>query len=218
MSQLQILKDIFKRKFMDAARRGNRLKTPMDVLIGQLSVHGYLPGRLDALELFGMHGLWHTRDYFPFCGALEFYEIDPLYAAYARKTLAGSRVHVKDSILTVREGRLDQRKYNFIVIDNPATPFGNGYIEHFDLFPHVLNYIDEGVLTLNFLHDPPVLSEEHSKRRQEFYGIALPGLKEALNIYRNHFNGAGLTVEESFYVPRNRHLGYLSFVVRKKIS
>lgn len=40
-----------------------KLQTPMQQVLLQLQIKELLPSRVDALEMFGMHGLWHTMDY-----------------------------------------------------------------------------------------------------------------------------------------------------------
>jgi hypothetical protein len=100
-----------------------RLKSGMQSLLLQLEAKGRLPSELDAVELFGMHGLWHTMDYVERVRHLEFFEIDKYYLELARKSLAGWPVtfHHADSIAWLHERR---RTYNFIVADIPHSgPF-----------------------------------------------------------------------------------------------
>lgn len=57
----------------------------MQQVIYDLSQKGVLPQRLIALEMFGMHGFWHTMDYIKYVDSLDFFEIDADYANLAKK-------------------------------------------------------------------------------------------------------------------------------------
>jgi hypothetical protein len=212
----QLAKDTLKRRIIDAAQRAGRLQTPMTQLMGALETQEALPPTIDALELFGMHGLWHTRDYVKRCSSLEFYEVEPTYAAFAARTLPRTEVIVADSIEAVRTGGLHRETYDLVVSDNPSrSPFGKGYVEHFDLFPDLLHYIDDGVLVLSILPPGTELAPEHARRRRDFYGTADPSVDEAAAVYLEHLAAAGLGCPKHLYTYRNPHLGYLAFVCRR---
>jgi hypothetical protein len=212
----QIARDSIKRRIIDVAQRAGRLQTPMTQLLGTLETYDVPPLRLDALELFGMHGLWHTRDYVNRCSSLEFYEIDPAYAAYAARTLPNTDVIVADSIQAVKTGTLRRDRYNFVVSDNPfRAPYGAGYAEHFDLFPALLDHLDDGVLILVFVPSRSEFSEEHARFREQFYGKADPSIDEAAAVYRQHLADAGLSCPKYLYTYRNPNLGYLTFICRR---
>jgi hypothetical protein len=208
----QIVADRVKRAVVEVAQRVGRLQTPMTQLMGALRADDMLPERLIALELFGMHGLWHTRDYVRHCASLELYEINPIYAAYAARTLPNTEVVVGDSIAAVKAGTLKKLKYNFIVADNPfRAPFGDGYAEHFDLFPEVLDKLDSGVLIVNFIGRRGDFAEEHVRRRRAFYGTVRPSVEEAVGVYRARARDAGLEIPRYNYTFRDIDIGYLAF-------
>lgn len=141
----QVAKDFLKRKYIDLSRQGDRLQTPMQIQINTLRCHGYLPRRIIAVELFGMHGLWITKDYADICAYLELWEINHVYAAFAKKFIKNAVVVEGDSIHAVLDKKLMKDRYNFIVSDNPlVSPYGDNYFEHFNLFPAVLDYVDDG--------------------------------------------------------------------------
>jgi hypothetical protein len=212
----QLAQDVVKRRIIDVAQGAGRLQTPMTQLLGTLDTYGVLPPKVDALELFGMHGLWHTRDYVGRCSSLEFYEVDPTYAAYAARTLPNTEVIVADSIEAVKTGALRRDRYDLILSDNPSrSPFGEGYVEHFDLFPDLLRYIDDGVLVLSILPPGTDLAPEHARRREEFYGKVDPCVDEAAAVYLEHLAAAGLHAPKYHYTYRNAGLGYLAFVCRR---
>jgi hypothetical protein len=210
----RILSDRAKRAVIDVGQRIGRLQTPMTQLLGSLQAYESLPAPLTALELFGMHGLWHTRDYVGRCRALDLYELNSAYAEYAARTLPRTRVMEEDSIEAVNTGALPRPAYNFIVIDNPVEgAFGPGYVEHFDLFPEVLALMeDPGVLVLNYIHRDVDVDDDHARRRQRFYGSVHPSVDEAAEVYRAHARDAGHPVRRHLYTYRNATMGYLALI------
>jgi hypothetical protein len=213
----QVYKDWLKRKYIDLVRRGDRLQTPMEMQINLLNAYSYLQKPIIALELFGMHGLWHTIDYASICSYLELYELNHVYAIFAKKFIKNAMVVEADSINVVLNNKLKKKKYNFIVSDNPlGSPFGNNYFEHFDLFPEIIDYVeDEGVLSLNFIYnDLYSLSKQHSEKRTEFYGNGNPSIREAVDVYKGLFMKRGKAVVDFLFLPRNKHIGYLSLIVK----
>jgi hypothetical protein len=212
----QIARDVVKRRFIDVAQRVGRLQTPMTQLVDTLRAYDALPSQVRALELFGMHGMWHTRDYVNLCASVEVYELNATYAAYAARTLPNSDVVIADSVKAVQRGTLKRAKYDFVVADNPiSAPFGDGYAEHFDLFPHVLERIDSGALVLNFIPSGAEFTDEHARRREAFYGKVRPSVDEAAAVYKKRASEAGLRISKYFYTPRNRTLGYLTLICER---
>ena len=213
----RILSDRAKRAVIDVGQRIGRLQTPMTQLLRSLEVYEALPTPLTALELFGMHGLWHTRDYVGRCSALDLYELNSAYAEYAARTLPRTRVMEADSIEAVNTGAVPRPAYNFIVIDNPVEgTFGPGYVEHFDLFPQVLAIMDDpGVLVLNYVHPDVDFDDDHAEGRQRFYGSVRPSVDEAAEVYRAHARDAGLRVRRHLYTYRNETMGYLALICER---
>ncbi len=208
----QIVRDRFKRTILNQTQAHvHGLYTPMASLLATLDMYRAIPQRLNALELFGMHGLWHTRDYMRRCDYLEVWEINPTYAAFASRSLTNSTVVVADSIDAVHRGALKKDIYDFIVIDNPAVgQYGDGYVEHFDLFPSILPYLQEGVIVLNFLSQDIGFDEEQARRREQFYGRLLPTIDEGITTYVNLIKEAGLDCTHQFYAFRRPGVGYLA--------
>ena len=111
---------------------------------------------------------------------------------------------------------LEKSSPDLILSDNPSrSPFGRGYVEHFDLFPDLLRYIDDGVLVLSVLPPGTAVAPEHARRRQEFYGTVDPSVDEAAAVYLEHLAAAGLHSPKYHYTYRNAGLGYLAFVCRR---
>jgi hypothetical protein len=212
----RVMRDRAKRSVIDLGQRVGRLQTPMTNLLGTLRAYDALPDRMTALELFGMHGLWHTRDYARHCASLEVYEIEPVFARYAARTLPNTEVVPTDSIRAVKTRALKRSSYNFIVADNPLKPFGDAYVEHFDLLPDLFDYVDdEGVVIVNLLSEQVPLSDEHARRRQAFYGHLHPAIDDAVVTYRDQAESVGVHLTGAVFTYRNAAMGYLTLICRR---
>ena len=134
-------------------RRGLNQPAPIEILFNILEVEGFAPKAMRGLDLFGKYGLWMIRDYLHRCESLDLWEINPDYARLARRL--GSKVNVfcGDSIAAVRSNDPRLGRYDLIVADTPAGPFGQDYCEHFDFLPNLFTHLepDGGLLILNFL-------------------------------------------------------------------
>lgn len=212
----QVAKDFLKRQCIDFIRKGNRLQTPMQIQINTLRCYGYLPQRIIAVELFGMHGLWIVKDYADICTYLELWEINHVYATFAKEFIKKAVVVEGDSIRAVLDRKLMRDRYNLIVSDNPmGSPYGDNYYEHFDLFPSVLDYMDDrGVIQLNFIHNPILLSDKHMQKRETFYGKAKPTIAEAADIYGKLIANRERILEDVLFLPRNDRIGFLTLIIR----
>jgi hypothetical protein len=211
----KIRKERVKRAFVDVGRKVGRLKTPMDIVLLWLKANEYLPQRLIAVEPFGMHGLWHVRDYARLCEYNEIFEIEPDYFNFLVKSYPTFSCRNEDSIKAFQERRLQREKYNFIVIDNPyGEIYGDNYCEHFDLFDAALDYLDAGaVLILNFALGSE-FDADVKRRREAFYGTAVMPPREALEFYRRRIEaGTSKAVRDMVFVPRNEALGYMVFAI-----
>ena len=213
----QILKDLLKRKYVDFIKgKSDRLQTPMQIQIKALKCYKYLPPHIIAIELFGMHGLWITRDYADICEYLEFWEINHIYARAARKFIKNAVVIEGDSISAVQNKKLMRTRYNFIISDNPAgAPYGNNYYEHFNLFPKILDYLDdEGLIQLNFINNPYFLNSRHMEEREAFYGKAKPNIAEASDVYSRFITNSGAELRNVLIVPRSDYMVFMTLVIR----
>ena len=211
-----VLEDALKRAYIQLVRRAGRLTTPMQMLVSVLQAHRYLPSEVIALELFGMHGLRMSIDYASICSYLEFYEINPIYARFARSFIRNGKVINRDSIEMLTSRKLLRSRYNLIISDNPlASPYGENYYEHFEIFPHVGDYISDGVLELSFVHSykncMPALSQKHLQAREQFYGMVDPSLEQAVQVYDKKLPGKKIL--DYIFLPRNACLGHLALVL-----
>jgi len=211
---LYIIFDRIKRWIIDTARKSNRLKTPMDYILQTLEPLDLLPANAVAVDLFGMYGLWTTRDIYPYCRRIELWEIDPVYARWAKRFLADAAVFCGDSIKAMSEGRLSQQFYDFILIDNPLGCFDK-YCEHFEALPLAMKYIHRTVMVLNVIPSvKPVLNNYQRSdqyindwilRRRLFYqkdNAENITVSEILIFYRNYFETNGFVVKFLSFVPR----------------
>jgi hypothetical protein len=209
-----IRKERVKRAFVDAGRRVGRLKTPMDIVLLWLKANAYLPDRLVAVEPFGMHGLWHVRDYAGLCESNEVLEVERDYFDFLAKSYPRFTCRMEDSIRAFRDRTLLREKYNFIVIDNPYGIYGDDYCEHFELIDPAIGYLDKGgVLILNLTLGSE-FDADVRRRREAFYGKAVITPREALEFYRARIEAQTTNaVRDMVLVPRNEHLGYLVFAL-----
>ena len=89
-----------------------------------LTLKKLLPEKIVAIELFGMHGLWHTKDYAGKVHRLDLFELDPHYHRLSKKVFKKLPVNYfnEDSIKYIS---VTENKYNLAVADIPAG--GNFY-------------------------------------------------------------------------------------------
>lgn len=73
---INLAKDYAKRKVLELFQKSDRCKSPFQVILLILRHYDILPSPMIALEVFGMHGLWATKDYAHYCDYLELWEID----------------------------------------------------------------------------------------------------------------------------------------------
>ncbi len=108
-----------------ASRALPRLKTGIEVVFLLLTYKGYLRPDASALEVFGMHGLWHTKYYLKYIGHLDIFEINKTYSRLSRLALGTRKVsfYHQDSLIYLSE---TERKYDLVVAD---TPVAGGFFE-----------------------------------------------------------------------------------------
>ena len=102
--------------------------------------------KLNALEVFGRAGDWHTIVYANRVKSLQVWEIDKKWKNILKTNLPNAKIKILDSIKIIVEN-LEPSKFDLIVIDNPMNTWGtkkepNFYCEHFDFIKHVGYIID----------------------------------------------------------------------------
>lgn len=102
-------------------RKLGRLGTSMDYVITTLRAKHYLAENAEAIELFGMFGLWHTKDYINYVSNIDFFDIDNDYIKYARRVFDNkSKVtfYNEDSIKFIQK---TDKKYDLVIADTPYS-------------------------------------------------------------------------------------------------
>ena len=198
----------------------------MNKVIHILEKHGIELRKMNALEVFGRAGDWHTIAYANKVKSLEVWEIDKRWEKELEKKLRTAKIKICDSINTVIEYD-NPDKFDLIVIDNPMNTYGpkseNGvshYCEHFDIINHINKIMaGEGIVIFNVNRHP--FDYEKSplwkKRREEFYNVKNTdnmNVEFLLNFYKELFRKIGFETVFHFYVVRHKHLDY--FVYRLK--
>ncbi|MBL4654549.1 MAG: hypothetical protein JKY33_01835, partial [Bacteroidia bacterium] len=214
----RVYKDYLIRKFADFALR-YRLRLPAGYVALNAAAYGMLPEKCIGLDLFAKYGLYQSSDFEKICDYFEMWEINPEFAKYAKKFFPKAEVNVGDSVDAVLNGKLLRKDYNLVLLDNPYGLYGNNneYCEHFELFPHLLNYLDNNsVIAINVIFDIAIFEKKRKrfnesfdpqweKRRNEFYNTNVPNKVSAsffVNFYQNKFPEWGWNVLNCFFVAR----------------
>jgi hypothetical protein len=166
---------------------------------------------LDALEIFGYTGEYHTKYYAPYVRTLEVWEVDPACEVQLKKNLPLAEVKITDSYDEINR---TQKKFNLIVVDNPMSTFGN-YCEHFDLFPDIFNIaMDSSLLVLNVIPEinktvlkkwPYLFNDVQLTRRKSFYNSEHPdkiSFDELVKVYSNICKANGFDLKWYFFQKR----------------
>ena len=155
-------------------RRGIGL-SPTQKVFREIRRRGVDTRRLAALEVFAGTGFTHTIDYARLVGSLELWELSRERERALRTHFPRAIVRITD---TFEEVRRTKKKFGLIVVDNTVTTYGDGYVEHFDLFPDLFRIADDACIML--LNVCPKLPERQRTdprriaRRAEFYETATP--------------------------------------------
>lgn len=180
-------------------------------------------GCLDALEVFGRDGHWHTTAYAPLVGHLEVWEIEEKYREPLTVNLPMADVKITDSFQEIRR---TSKKYHLIVVDNSMgiyrdDPFSGEaattHCEHFDLFPDLFRVIEDwAILIVNVIPKtnraarekyPELFNPTQLERRGRFYATTHPEnvtLREMEEAYRSLAGKNGFDVDWCFFEKRGR--------------
>lgn len=190
MEGFQNFKDKLKQSFYSKfSGKEARLKSGMQSAILQLELKKLLPEKINAIEVFGMHGLWHTKDYIHLVDSLDIFEINKRYHELSKKNLKKFNVKYfhQDSIKFIAE---TSNKYNLVVAD---IPFGGSFYSEngLPLFIDDLIKITSGKSVLIF--------NIHSKFLSNFQRIESELKNKATN----------KKVKDLFFVARNSSVSYV---------
>ena len=181
--------------------------------------------KLDALEVFGRTGDWHTTVYANKIKSLQVWEIDKKWKNALKKNLPNAKIKILDSIKTIVEN-LEPSKFDLIVIDNPMNTWGTKnepyfYCEHFDFIKHIGNIIDkEAILIFNINKNPFGYDKftEWKKRREKFYErkrTSKLSLRFLILFYKKLFLMIGYKTIFQKIFKRNEYTDYFVFFLRK---
>jgi hypothetical protein len=213
------------------ARFGVKLvkMTPMEKVLSEISRRRIKIENLNALEIFGYIGTWHTLDYDKRVKTLDVWEIDPKCEEFLRSNLPMAEIKITDSFEEIKK---TDKKYGFIVSDNSFGVFveNNKFCEHFELFPHIFRIMqDECILILNVttkveIQDkdryPYLFNEEHLKRRGFFYFSGHPDsltFEEMASVYAKYAKENGFNLEW-YFTQKRTFVYYLVIKLRKVLK
>src|SRR3989344_5084914 len=201
----------------------------MGSVLKKLEKKGIELNKLDALEVFAKNGEWHTMDYAPFVRRVEAWEINELCRVPLKRNIPDVFVKITDSI---KEIKRTKKKFNFIVLDNPAGIYGEKgeYCEHFNIFPNIFRTIEkEAVIIVNvfprldksvftkFPYLKDIVTEDHLRRKGLFYKTDNPNnvsFNKIVDVYKNIIESKGFELEWHFLKKRNV-VYYLVLKVKK---
>lgn len=220
----QFEKDRIKRLIRPVVLRVIHQEPPIETLFRILEIEGFACQGLRGLEVFGMHGLWVVKDYLRRCDTLDLWEINPKYARFACRLGPSVKIICGDSVKAICTHDPRIGRYDLIHIDSPQIPFGPGYCEHFDLFPHVLSHLHStrgGLLVINFLGNTRSDIEPHSimthaRRRREFYGTESLTPRTAIAAYQRYAEGVGLDIVYHCVIPKNSLVYNIGMVLKPR--
>lgn len=166
---------------------------------------------LHALELFGGRGDQITRDYAPYVGRLEIWEIDPSCETALREAFPNATIRITDSYEEIRK---TSQKFDLVIADTWTRMFNN-HCEHFELFPDIFRILSStSILVLNVLPEFQNLSAEHARRRCAFYQVEDPTkipLEVMVERYKSLAMENGFQIQWWFYKDR-----YFLYPLRRK--
>lgn len=200
----------FARKAFFNLRRILKL-TPTHAVMRSIRKHGVNLKSLHALELFGGRGDQTTRDYAPYLGQLEIWEIDPSCETALRKAFPNATIRITDSYKEIRK---TSQKFDLVIADAWPRVFGD-HCEHFELFPDIFRILSPNpILILNVLPEIQKLTPEHAQKRCAFYQVKDPTkipLEVMVERYKSLAIENGFQIQWWFYKDR-----YFLYPLRRK--
>ncbi|MEM2582663.1 MAG: hypothetical protein QXD09_07700 [Candidatus Caldarchaeum sp.] len=200
----------FARKIFFNLRRILRL-TPTHAMMRSIQKHSVNLKSLHALELFGGRGDQTTRDYAPYVGQLEIWEIDPNCETALRKAFPNATIRITDSFEEIKK---TPKKFDLVIADAWPRVFGN-YCEHFELFPNIFRILSPtSILIFNVVPEIQKLTTEHARRRCAFYQVEDPTkipLEVMIEKYKSLAAENGFQIRWWFYKDR-----YFLYPLRRK--
>jgi hypothetical protein len=182
------------------------------MVFNELEKRGVNIKSLNALEVFGSSGDFHTKDYAKKIHSLEVWEIDPKYEDLLKKNLPNARIKITDSYKEIKRCK---EGYDMIVIDNPWSTFGE-HCEHFDLFPYVFRIAaDSSILITNVIPKisaeiireyPYLFNKEQLEYRKAFFKTTQPdnvSFDKMIEVYDEIIKGNNFNLQWYFFQKRS---------------
>lgn len=149
-------------------------------IIEKLELNGINFRELNAIELFGRDGSWHTIKFAEKVKSMEVWEIDSKWERVLKKNLPKATIKIKDSVSTLKI-KNSLKKFDLILIDNPMNvytvekQYGDevAYCEHFEIIENIDKIAKDDVLIIFNVNRKPFDYEKYplwKKRRRQFYG------------------------------------------------
>jgi predicted nuclease with RNAse H fold len=211
--------------FINAIRRKLKL-LPIHHVLKELRRRGIRLETMNALEIYGHTGAFHTKHYAPYVRTLEVWEIDPACEAPLKQNLPNAKVKIVDSYEEIKS---TSNKYHLIMIDNPMSTF-NERCEHFDLFPDIFRVMKGvSILVLNIIPEiddtarqkyPYLFNHVQLERRKMFYQTVHPEnvpIDDMVKIYKKYIEENCFNMEWHFCQRRN-FVWYLVIKVRRNYN
>ncbi len=189
----QYLKDLIKTNLGDfISKKFGRLKTGMERILLLLEFKKLLPENIIAIEVFGMHGLWHTKDYIKHVQSLDIFELDKKYHDLSKKVFRGYPVQYfnQDSLDYIFK---TDKKYNLVVADTPAG--GNFYA------PNGMPFFWNNLVRVT-MPGGVIISNIHSDKLDD-YKLIEKWIKN---------NSNNKPIKDIFFMPRNNSITYVVII------
>ena len=188
---------------------------------------------LNAIELFGRDGSWHTIKFAEKVKSIEVWEIDSKWEKELKRNLPQAVIKIKDSISSLKFEN-NFKKFDLILIDNPMNTYSMGkqnenepiYCEHFEIIENIYKIANDDVLIIFNVNRKPFDYEKYpiwEKKRQQFYGVSNTSdmkIEFLIDFYKNLFYKLGfktifwINVVRVFYQNEDM-THYFAFKLRK---
>lgn len=204
----------------------------MNDLIKKLEQKGIKFENLNALEVFGRGGDWHTTSYANKVKYLEIWEIDSKWENELKRNLPNAKIKIQDSIRTIYDSN-NLEKFSFVVIDNPQMLYGPQsenleplYCEHFEVLKKIDRIVEPDSIIIFNVNLRPYDYEkwpQWRKRRENFYvnvDTSNINLDFLLNFYKKFFENMNFSVLFYTFVKRKtpnsmEELYYFAYRIKK---
>ena len=154
-----------------------------------------------VLDVFAREGDWESNILASKCKTFEGWDINPIFVNKLRENIPTCNAHCRDSIEFFKTVE-NYTEFNILNIDNGLNCYGSKrqYCEHFDILPHISNFItNNSYVIFNVCRAPFNYNQfpDWKSRRNKFYNIddsSYISLDFLINFYKEFFKSLGLKV------------------------